>query len=78
MSTTDLSRTAQTLVADGRGILAADETAPTVIWRLRGAVDGIDAREPLRLSRDLVYDAGRLWRLGAVYSLSMESESVLV
>jgi fructose-bisphosphate aldolase, class I len=34
MSTTDLSKTAQTLVADGRGILAADETVPTVTRRL--------------------------------------------
>jgi fructose-bisphosphate aldolase, class I len=34
MSTTDLSKTAPTLVADGRGILAADETVPTVTRRL--------------------------------------------
>jgi fructose-bisphosphate aldolase class 1 len=34
MSTTDLSKTAQTLVADGRGLLAADETLPTVTRRL--------------------------------------------
>jgi fructose-bisphosphate aldolase class I len=34
MSTTDLGKTAQALVADGRGILAADETVPTVTRRL--------------------------------------------
>jgi fructose-bisphosphate aldolase, class I len=34
MSTTDLGKTAQELVADGRGILAADETVPTVTRRL--------------------------------------------
>jgi len=34
MSTTDLSKTAPTLVADGRGILPADETVPAVTRRL--------------------------------------------
>ena len=34
MSTTDLEKTAQALVADGKGILAADETVPTVTKRL--------------------------------------------
>ena len=29
MATTDLNNTAQALVADGKGILAADETVPT-------------------------------------------------
>ena len=29
MSTTDLEKTAQALVADGKGILAANETVPT-------------------------------------------------
>jgi fructose-bisphosphate aldolase, class I len=34
MRTTDLNRTARALVADGKGILAADETVPTVTRRL--------------------------------------------
>jgi len=34
MTTTDLERTALALVADGKGILAADETVPTVTKRL--------------------------------------------
>ena len=34
MTTTDLGNTAQTLVAGGKGILAADETVPTVTRRL--------------------------------------------
>jgi fructose-bisphosphate aldolase class I len=34
MSTTDLEKTAHALVADGKGILAADETVPTVTKRL--------------------------------------------
>ncbi len=34
MTTTDLGRTAQALVAGGKGILAADETVPTVTKRL--------------------------------------------
>jgi fructose-bisphosphate aldolase class 1 len=34
MSSNDLSKTAQALVADGTGILAADETVPTVTRRL--------------------------------------------
>jgi hypothetical protein len=60
MSTTDFSKTAQTLVADGRGLLAADETVPAVTRRLAGADDRVDTGEPPRLSRDLVHDAGRL------------------
>ena len=38
MSTTDLEKTAQALVADGKGILAADETVPTVTKRLAALV----------------------------------------
>ena len=34
MSTTDLEKAAQALVANGKGILAADETVPTVTKRL--------------------------------------------
>ena len=34
MSSTDLTNIAQALVADGKGILAADETVPTVTKRL--------------------------------------------
>jgi fructose-bisphosphate aldolase class I len=34
MTTTDLGNTAQALVAGGKGILAADETVPTVTRRL--------------------------------------------
>jgi fructose-bisphosphate aldolase class I len=34
MTTNDLGKTAQALVADGKGILAADETVPTVTKRL--------------------------------------------
>ena len=34
MTTTNLGDTAQALVADGKGILAADETVPTVTKRL--------------------------------------------
>src|SRR5262245_5060031 len=34
MTTTELNDTAQALVADGRGILAADETVPTITKRL--------------------------------------------
>jgi fructose-bisphosphate aldolase, class I len=34
MGTTDLSKTAQALAADGKGILAADESVPTVTKRL--------------------------------------------
>lgn len=33
MSTTDWGKTAQALVADGRGLLAADETVPAVTRR---------------------------------------------
>ena len=34
MTTTELACTAQALVAEGKGILAADETVPTVTKRL--------------------------------------------
>jgi fructose-bisphosphate aldolase class I len=34
MTTTDLRTTVRALVADGKGILAADETVPTVTRRL--------------------------------------------
>lgn len=37
MSSNDFSKTAQALVADGTGILAADETVPTVMGLLRHA-----------------------------------------
>jgi len=37
MTTADLGKTAQALVADGKGILAADETVPTVTKRLAAA-----------------------------------------
>jgi hypothetical protein len=54
MSTTDLSKTAQTLVADGRGILAADETVLTVTRRL-AALSIESTREIRRAYREMFF-----------------------
>jgi fructose-bisphosphate aldolase class 1 len=40
VSTTDSGKTAQALVADGRGLLAADETVPAVTRRLAALMTG--------------------------------------
>jgi fructose-bisphosphate aldolase, class I len=54
MSTADLSKTAQPLVTDGRGILAADETALTVTRRL-AALSIESTRESRRLYREMFF-----------------------
>ena len=57
MTTANLRSTAQALVADGKGILAADETVPTADEALRCAHDRIDAGQPSRLPRDVLHHA---------------------
>jgi fructose-bisphosphate aldolase class I len=54
MSTADLSKTAQPLVTDGRGILAADETALTVTRRL-AALSIESTRESRRVYREMFF-----------------------
>ena len=46
MTTSSMVHTAQALVAPGKGILAADESAPTIAKRL--AAVGLESTEPLR------------------------------
>jgi fructose-bisphosphate aldolase class 1 len=59
MTTIDLGRPAQALVADGRAILAADETVPTMARRL-AALMIVDAGESAHPSRDGLHDARHL------------------
>ena len=46
MTPSSMVHTAQALVAPGKGILAADESAPTIAKRLAGV--GLESTEPLR------------------------------
>lgn len=56
MSTNDLSETAQALVAAGRGLLAADESNPTIEKRFRAI--GVESNEANRLAyRRLLFSA---------------------
>jgi hypothetical protein len=73
MSTTDLSKTAPTLVADGKGHSGGRRDCPDRDQAPRGAVDRIDAEEPPRLSRDLVHDAGCL---GLLQRVIMQDETI--
>ncbi len=54
MKTTDLEKVAQALVADGKGILAADETVPTVTKRL-GARKIESTAESRRAYREMFF-----------------------
>ena len=57
MSATDLAATARALVADGKGILAADESTPTIEKRLAGI--GVEATEDARRGyRELLFTTG--------------------
>lgn len=56
MDITTLTATAQALVAPGKGILAADESSPTIAKRLAGI--GLESTEPIRRSyRELLFSA---------------------
>ena len=46
-------------MAEGKGILAADESAGTIAQAVRRGRRGVDRGEPPRLSRAAVHDAGR-------------------
>ena len=54
MMTTDLENTAQALVAGGKGILAADETVPTVTKRL-GAIKIESTADSRRAYREMFF-----------------------
>jgi fructose-bisphosphate aldolase, class I len=54
MTTTDLGNTAQALVAGGKGILAADETVPTVTRRL-GALKIESTPDSRRAYREMFF-----------------------
>jgi fructose-bisphosphate aldolase class I len=54
-----MARTAQALVAPGKGILAADESTPTMAKRLAGI--GVESTEPRRLAyREILFTAPRI------------------
>ena len=54
MEPMSLAKTAAALVAPGRGILAADESTPTIAKRL--AAVGLESTEPLRRDyRELLF-----------------------
>jgi fructose-bisphosphate aldolase, class I len=54
-----MTRTAQALVAPGKGILAADESTPTMAKRLGGI--GMESTEPRRLAyREILFTAPRI------------------
>lgn len=56
MDITTLTATAQALVAPGKGILAADESSPTIAKRLAGI--GLESTEPIRRSyREMLFSA---------------------
>jgi fructose-bisphosphate aldolase class I len=56
MDITTLTTTAQALVAPGKGILAADESSPTIAKRLAGI--GLESTEPIRRSyREMLFSA---------------------
>jgi fructose-bisphosphate aldolase class 1 len=54
VSTTDSGKTAQTLVADGRGLLAADETVPAATRRL-AALSIESTLESRRAYREILF-----------------------
>ena len=55
----DLERIAATLVADGKGILAADESVPTLTKRFDTLkIPSTEQSRRARVSRDAVYCAG--------------------
>ena len=55
----DLESVAATLVADGKGILAADESVATSTRRFDTVRDPVHRAEPARVPRDAVHHAGR-------------------
>lgn len=59
MSHTSITRTAQALVAPGKGILAADESTPTMARRLASV--GLESTEPLRRAyREILFTTAGL------------------
>lgn len=59
MPSHDLESVALTLVAEGKGILAADETVPTVDEAIRHTRDPVDRAKPVHLPGNAVYLAWR-------------------
>ena len=59
MAKTDLHATAEALVADGKGILAADESSGTIKKRFDSIGLESTEDEPARVPRHAVHDAGR-------------------
>lgn len=56
MDITTMTSTAQALVAPGKGILAADESSPTIAKRLAGI--GLESTEPIRRTyREMLFSA---------------------
>ena len=62
---TDIESTAKALVADGKGILAADETPSTLTQAVRRARDPVHRAEPAHVSRDALHGSGRRRRSSA-------------
>jgi fructose-bisphosphate aldolase class I len=56
MNATNLETTARSLVASGKGILAADESTPTIAKRFEAV--GLTSRSSPRLPGNVVHDAG--------------------
>ena len=61
MTTASLSQTAQTLVADGRGILAADESSPTIKKRF-DSIGVESSEENRRVYRDMLFSTPEVGR----------------
>ena len=59
MKRDNLEDTANALVADGKGILAADETPNTLTKRFDVLKIAATARQPASLSRNVLHHAGR-------------------
>ena len=59
MNTTDLQGAAQALVAQGKGILAADESTPTITKRFK-SIDLLSTEENRRAYREMLFTAPQL------------------
>jgi hypothetical protein len=65
MTRQNLESIAESLVADGKGILAADETVPTLNQTIRHTRNWVDRAEPSHLPRNAFYLAsGGIYQRG--------------
>ena len=75
MTNANLAETAQAMVAPGKGILAADESTPTIGKRFAGI--GVESTEPLRRDyRSMLFSAPEADRhIGGVFYLFVRGMS---